>query len=44
MAAPPAPSPLPSASLLASAAAIEDAEIRARFVDAAARYLGRAQS
>jgi hypothetical protein len=44
MAAPPEPIPSPSASLLASAAAIEDAEIRARFVDAAARYLGRAQT
>ena len=40
----PAPAAVASAALLISAAAIEDPEIRARFVETAARYLGRAQS
>lgn len=39
--APPSP---PSAALLASAEAIADADIRAHFVQAAARYLGRAKT
>jgi Dna[CI] antecedent, DciA len=41
---PSTPSAAPSPSLLACAEAITDPEIRARFVAAAARYLGRFQS
>ena len=39
---PPAPPP-PSAALAAAAASIPDTELRAAFLDAAGRYLGRAQ-
>ncbi|HJS57178.1 MAG TPA: DciA family protein [Vicinamibacteria bacterium] len=37
-----APAAVASAALLTSAGVIEDPDIRARFVDTAARYLGRA--
>jgi hypothetical protein len=40
-ASPPPAAPAPPAALLAAAEQIEDAEVRARFLDTAARYLAR---